>query len=113
MFNFIKKSMAKNDKNSEKSLQSEQLFAVANQVLQDHSAGGQDNKVTAIKQYGDSVTLDLRLNADADPEEVHRQLGLALQNHGINEVNLNVSLPAKPKTSPSSHSHTTSTQAPL
>ena len=112
MFNFIKKSMAKDDKNSEKSLQSEQLFAVANQVLQDHSAGGQDNKVTAIKQYGDSVTLDLRLNADADPEEVHRQLGLALQNYGINEVNLNVSLPAKPKTSPSSHSHASSTQAP-
>ena len=50
------------------------------------------NELIKFQHHGDTVTLDLRLDESAEPEEVQRQLGLKLKPHGIEEVNLNITL---------------------
>ncbi|WP_019673331.1 iron-sulfur cluster carrier protein ApbC [Psychrobacter lutiphocae] len=93
MFDFIKKNK-KQEAQKQPSSDSLQLQQVVQDVLQGFNKTGEDNQLTGFQQQRDAVTLDLRLSTKVSPEEVHRQLSMALHTKGIKEVNLNVSLPA-------------------
>ncbi|PNK60046.1 iron-sulfur cluster carrier protein ApbC [Psychrobacter sp. FDAARGOS_221] len=97
MFNFIKKTK---QKHTAFSSDNAPLQTAVDQVLQQANQQDPGNQLTGIKSQGESVTLDLRLNGDVDPEEIHRQLGIALQPYGVKEVNLNVTLPPKSASRP-------------
>ncbi|SUD90309.1 iron-sulfur cluster carrier protein ApbC [Psychrobacter phenylpyruvicus] len=92
MFDFIKKTIQKNTLKNEDSQQATQLEAVAKEVVANYPQGRDRNELTKFQHHGDTVTLDLRLDEEANPEEVQRQLGLKLKPLGIEEVNLNIAL---------------------
>lgn len=92
MFDFIKKTIQKNTLKNEDSQQAAQLEAVAKEVVANYPQGRDRNELTKFQHHGDTVTLDLRLDEQANPEEVQRQLGLKLKPLGIEEVNLNIAL---------------------
>lgn len=92
MFDFIKKTIQKNTLKNEDSQQTTQLEAVAKEVVANYPQGRDRNELTKFRHHGDTVTLDLRLDEEANPEEVQRQLGLKLKPLGIEEVNLNIAL---------------------
>lgn len=98
MFNFIKKTTRKDDNDKSVNASAAELEATVKQVLAKNSDANQQNTMSALKQAGESVTIDLRLSGEVEPEEIHRQLGQALLPFGIKEVNLNVSLPPKSAT---------------
>lgn len=92
MFDFIKKTIQKNTLNNEDSQHTKKLEAAAREVMAHYPQGRDRNDLTKFQHHGDTVTLDLRLDEKADPEEVQRQLGLKLKPLGIDEVNLNITL---------------------
>ena len=92
MFDFIKKTIQKNTLKNEESQQTEKLEAAAKEVMANYPQGRDRNEITKFQHHGDTVTLDLRLDEKADPEEVQRQLGLKLKPYGVEEVNLNITL---------------------
>lgn len=92
MFDFIKKTIHKNTLKSEDSQQAAKLEAAAKEVMANYPQGRGRNELIKFQHHGDTVTLDLRLDESAEPEEVQRQLGLKLKPHGIEEVNLNITL---------------------
>lgn len=92
MFDFIKKTIQKNTLKNEDSQQAAQLEAAAKEVVANYPQGRDRNELTKFQHHGDTVTLDLRLDEQANPEEVQRQLGLKLKPLGIEEVNLNIAL---------------------
>ncbi len=97
MFSFIKKSTKNTSNDRQTANDSAQMDTALDKVLLGYHI---DNKsiapmVTSLQRQGTSVTLDLRLPADANPEKIHRELSQQLHLHGIKEVNLNVSLPSK------------------
>lgn len=92
MFDFIKKTIQKNTLKNEESQQTEKLEAAAKEVMANYPQGRDRNELIKFQHHGDTVTLDLRLDEKADPEEVQRQLGLKLKPYGVEEVNLNITL---------------------
>lgn len=92
MFDFIKKTIHKNTLKSEDSQQAAKLEAAAKEVMANYPQGRGRNELIKFQHHGDTVTLDLRLDESAEPEDVQRQLGLKLKPHGIEEVNLNITL---------------------
>ena len=98
MFNFIKKSLTPSQNKSQSTNESPEqkaaLDTAVDKVLLGYHVGNKSiaQMVTGLARDGDSVTLDLRLPHDSDPERIHQELGQHLQKHGINEVNLNVSM---------------------
>ena len=92
MFDFIKKTINKNTIKNEDSKQTENLAVLAKQVLAGYPHAENRNELTKFHHQGDVVTMDLRLDGEADPEEMQRQLGLKLKPYGIEEVNLNITL---------------------
>ncbi len=92
MFDFIKKTIQKNTLKNEDSQRTAQLKAAAKEVMAHYPQGRGRNELTNFQHHGDTVTLDLRLDEQANPEEVQRQLGLKLKPLGIEEVNLNITL---------------------
>lgn len=92
MFDFIKKTIQKNTLKNEESQQTEKLEAAAKEVMASYPQGRGRNELIKFQHHGDTVTLDLRLDEKADPEEVQRQLGLKLKPYGVEEVNLNITL---------------------
>ena len=92
MFDFIKKTIQKNTLKNEDSQQTEKLEVAAKEVMANYLQGRGRNELIKFQYHGDTVTLDLRLDEKADPEEVQRQLGLKLKPYGIEEVNLNITL---------------------
>lgn len=92
MFDFIKKTIQKNTLKNEESQQTEKLEAAAKEVMANYPQGRDRNELINFQHHGDTVTLDLRLDEKADPEEVQRQLGLKLKPYGVEEVNLNITL---------------------
>ena len=92
MFDFIKKTIQKNTLKNEESQQTEKLEAAAKEVMANYPQGRDRNELIKFQHHGDTVTLDLRLDEKADPEEVQRQLGLNLKPYGVEEVNLNITL---------------------
>lgn len=94
MFNFIKKTRNKNaDRNI--SHNSAEIQSAAQQIIENYQPGSTDNKLTKFQHQAEIVTLDLRLNDNADPEELQRQLGQQLKAYGVEEINLNITLAAK------------------
>lgn len=112
MFNFITKSKNKNNSLHKDSQPTYELQSAVEKVLSSYNSGSpfkssnQNIELTKFSHQGDSVTVDLRLPAEVNPEELQRLLGLELQTFGINEVNLNVSLPPQ-----SSHKNVHSSDA--
>lgn len=92
MFDFIKKTIQKNTLKNEESQQTEKLEAAAKEIMANYPQGRDRNELIKFQHHGDTVTLDLRLDEKADPEEVQRQLGLKLKPYGVEEVNLNITL---------------------
>lgn len=92
MFDFIKKTIQKNTLKNEESQQTEKLEVAAKEVMANYPEGRGRNELIKFQHHGDTVTLDLRLDEKADPEEVQRQLGLKLKPYGVEEVNLNITL---------------------
>lgn len=96
MFNFIKKSFSQSQATaqSETPAQKAAIDTAVDKVLLGYHVGNKSiaQLITAINRQGSSLTLDLRLPEDSDPEQIHHQLGKLLQAHGIEEVNLNVTL---------------------
>lgn len=96
MFDFLKKTVNKKaGENS--SLQSDELKRAVEQVLKNYQPNTSVNQMSKFQHQGESVTLDLRLDNDADPEELQRQLGIKLKPYGIEEINLNITLAANSK----------------
>ncbi|WP_296403087.1 iron-sulfur cluster carrier protein ApbC [Psychrobacter sp.] len=92
MFDFIKKTINKNSVKSGIIQQDQQLEQIVKQVMTNYPLGQDRNEVIKFQHHGDVVTLDLRLDKSADPEEVQRQFGQRLKPYGIGEVNLNITL---------------------
>ena len=83
MFNFIKpKTVATVDESTLNQLFDE--YHVNNQPIRHYVKG--------IKQQGSSLTLDLRLPDDCNPEQIHHDLSQKLHIHGVSEVNMNITL---------------------
>lgn len=100
MFNFIKKTLNPlQDKASttETPAQMAQLDSAVDKVILGYHVGNVSiaQMLTGLSREGDSVTLDLRLPADSDPEAIQRELGQLLEPHGIKEINMNVTMLAK------------------
>lgn len=116
MFNFIKKSLApsqdKPQSTTETPEQKAALDTAVDKVLLGYHVGNKSiaQMVTGLAREGDSITLDLRLPHDSDPEQIHRELGQSLHAHGINEVNLNVTMQPANKTGPAADIPTASTK---
>ena len=93
MFNFIKKSLAISE-TAETPEQKARLDTAVDKVLLGYEVGGQSiaSMLTGLARQGSSITLDVRLPDDSDPEAIHRELSQRLHTHGIKEVNLNVTL---------------------
>ncbi|WP_329958679.1 iron-sulfur cluster carrier protein ApbC [Psychrobacter sp. I-STPA10] len=93
MFNFGKKFNAKTPVISNEQLQ---------QVLQDFSITTPTANTTLAKLLrkqdikGTVVTLDLSLPHDANPEQIHQELGQRLHIMGVEEVNLNIAMQPPP-----------------
>lgn len=101
MFNFIKKTLnPSQDKASTTETPAEmaQLDSAVDKVILGYHVGNVSiaQMLTGLNREGDSVTLDLRLPADSDPENIQRELGQLLEPHGIKEINMNVTMLAKP-----------------
>ena len=83
MFNFIKpKTVATVDEST------------LNQLFDDYRVNNQPIRqyVKGVKQQGNSLTLDLRLPDDCNPEQIHHDLSQKLHIHGVSEVNMNITL---------------------
>ncbi len=108
MFNFIKKLSA--DKSETPQQKAARDTAVDKVLLGYHL----DNTsiatmVTALKREGATLTLDLRLPSDSEPEVIQQELGQLLRPHGIEVIHMNVRLSA-PKSDLSSGSTSTTTK---
>lgn len=81
MFGFIK-----NKKPIDKTL--------LDKVFDDYLVNGQPIKqyLTNVSQSADSLTLDLRLPNDCDPQKIHNELSQRLHIHGVGEINMNITL---------------------
>ena len=96
MFDFIKKTITKTTSKHEADQQAPKIETAVEEVLASYPLGRDRNELTKFQYQGETVTLDLRLDESADPEEVQRQLGLKLQPYGVEEINLNITLLPKP-----------------
>lgn len=103
MFNFIKKSFTQSQPShhSETPAQKAAIDSAVDKVLLGYHIGDKSiaQMITGINRQGPSITFDLRLPDDSDPEQIHQELGQRLRPHGINEVNLNITLVAAPDAS--------------
>lgn len=65
-----------------------------NQIFDDYQVNSQPigHYVNGVKQQGSSLTLDLRLPDDCNPEQIHYDLSQKLHIHGVSEVNMNITL---------------------
>ncbi|WP_227430775.1 iron-sulfur cluster carrier protein ApbC [Psychrobacter sp. I-STPA6b] len=97
MFNFGKKFNSKTPIISDEQLQ---------QVLQDfpiNTVSVNTTLATLVRKQdikGAVVTLDLSLPHDANPEQIHQELGQRLHVMGVEEVNLNVAMQPPPANNP-------------
>lgn len=94
MFDFIKKTINKNA-TRDTSQNSAAIESAAQQIVDNYQPGNTNNKLTKFQHQGEVVTLDLRLDSNANPEELQRQLGQQLKAYGVEEINLNIALAAK------------------
>jgi ATP-binding protein involved in chromosome partitioning len=95
MFNFIKKTLnpAQNKASTtETPAEMAQMDSAVDKVILGYHVGNVSiaQMLTGLSREGDSVTLDLRLPADSDPETIQQELGQILEPHGIKEINMNV-----------------------
>lgn len=107
MFNFIKKTLNPGQNKAsttETPAQMAQLDSAVDKVILGYHVGNVSiaQMLTGLSREGESVTLDLRLPADSDPEAIQRELGQLLEPHGIKEINMNVTLLPKDK-EPANH----------
>ena len=114
MFNFIKKSFTQaqastNVKSTtETPAEKAAMDSAVDKVLLGYHVGNKSiaQMITGIDRQGSSLTLDVRLPEDSNPEQIHQQLGQLFQVHGIDEVNLNVTLTKVDATANKAQSHT-------
>lgn len=68
--------------------------ATLHQIFDDYQVHGQSigQYIKGVKQQGSSLTLDLRLPDDCNPEQIHHDLSQQLHIHGVSEVNMNITL---------------------
>lgn len=97
MFNFIKKTLnpAQNKASTtETPAEMAQMDSAVDKVILGYHVGNVSiaQMLTGLNREGDSVTLDLRLPADSDPETIQQELGQILEPHGIKEINMNVTM---------------------
>lgn len=102
MFNFIKKTLNPSQNKAsttETPAEMAQLDSAVDKVILGYHVGNVSiaQMLTGLNREGDSVTLDLRLPADSEPENIQRELGQLLEPHGIKEINMNVTMLPKDK----------------
>lgn len=78
-------------------------------VLAEYQVNGEplNQYLTQIKTHGTSLTLDLRLPDDCDPEQIHHELSQRLHLLGVSEINMNINLfrQEKPNLVSPQHNH--------
>lgn len=96
MFNFIKKISSSK---SETPKQQAERDAAIDKVLLAYQVGDVSiaSMITGLEREGDTLTLDLRLPPDSDPETIQQELGQLLHPHNIRTIHMNVRIPAADK----------------
>lgn len=78
-------------------------------ALADYRVNGEplSQYLAQIKTHGTSLTLDLRLPDDCNPEQIHHELSQKLHLLGVSEINMNITLfrQEKPNSASPQHNH--------
>ena len=98
MFGFNRKKSVQKSKQAQSSHssqpQSQPISKAIESALMAQQVNGKSLSMmlTKVSRQGDSLTLDMSLPQDANPEAIQQSLGQALYPHGIHEINMNITL---------------------